>query len=269
MTTTVSRPQFTSARSDREQRLRDRQSAEIGRLLREAAEATEPRRTELHERAIVLGIPLARTLASRYRRRGVDPEDLVQVASVGLVKAVRGYVPGPGRDFRSYAVPTIRGEICRHFRDDAWMVRPPRRIQELQTAINGVETKLSARLNRWPTCEELAEALDVPSEEIVAAQSARGCFRPLSLDAMQNATASLTLADLVTDGTDTYRLVDQLQVLRPAVADLSERDRLILTRYFVDHHTQAEIGQEIGVSQMQVSRYLNQILGVLRSALSA
>jgi RNA polymerase sigma-B factor len=268
MTITASFRQLTSTQPRTVDALRD-QTSEIDRLLRDAAGSEEPLRAQLHERAIILGIPMARTLASRYRRRGVDTDDLLQVANVGLVKAVRGYVPGPDRNFRSYAVPTIRGEICRHFRDEAWMVRPPRRIQDLQTAINAVETQLSARLHRWPTCQDLAEVLDVPIEQIVVAQTARGCFRPASLDATLQATTSLSLADLVTDHTDTYRLVDQIEVLRPAVADLSARDRLILRRYFVEHHTQAEIGQEIGVSQMQISRDLNRIRVLLRSALSA
>ncbi|MEV6283783.1 sigma-70 family RNA polymerase sigma factor [Kribbella sp. NPDC051770] len=269
MTTTASFPQLDSTTPETVQGLRDRLAAEIDRLLTEATEAEEPRRTELYERATVLGIPLAHTLASRYRGRGVDAEDLDQVASVGLVKAVKGYVPSPERDFRSYAVPTIRGEICRHFRDNAWMVRPPRRIQDLQTAINGIETTLSARLDRWPTCEELAEALGVPVEQVVAAQGARNCFHAVSLDAMSSASAAPSLADQITHDADTYRLVDHLEALRPAVANLSARDQLILRRYFVEHRTQAEIGREIGRSQMQVSRYLNQILGVLRTALSA
>ncbi len=268
MTTTASFHQLTSTRPEPVAGLRD-QNAAIDRLLRDAVGSVEPLRAQLHERAIILGIPMARTLASRYRRRGVDSDDLVQVANVGLVKAVRRYVPGPDTTFRSYAVPTIRGEIRRHFRDDAWMVRPPRRIQELQTAINGVETELSARLHRWPTCQDLADVLEVPLDQIVVAQTARGCFRPASLDATPHAATSLSLADLVADGADTYGLVDQLEVLRPAVADLSARDRLILRRYFVDHHTQKEIGREISVSQMQVSRDLNRILVVLRSALLA
>ncbi|HEY0473773.1 MAG TPA: sigma-70 family RNA polymerase sigma factor [Kribbella sp.] len=212
---------------------------------------------------------MARTLASRYQRRGVDSDDLAQVAYVGLVKAAHGYRPGPDTDFRSYAIPTIRGEIRRHFRDRAWMVRPPRRIQDLQTAINAAEGELPSILHRWPTEEDLAEAIGVPVEQIIDAQRAQGCFHPVSLDARLTATSSLSLANIVADENDTYRLVDNLEALRPAVADLPPRDRLILRRRFVDHRTQAEIGDEIGVSQMQVSRLLHQILLVLRSALSA
>jgi RNA polymerase sigma-B factor len=269
MTTTASLPQHTHTRPETPRGLRDRQSAAIDHLLRNAADAEEPRRTQLQERAIILGVPMARTLASRYRRRGVDTDDLVQVANVGLVKAVNGYVPGPDTDFRSYAMPTILGEIRRHFRDDAWMVRPPRRIQDLQSAINGIESELTAKLHRSPTREDLAEALDVPINQIVDAQRAYGCFHPASLDARPSASSSLSLADLFADETDTYRLVDQLEILRTAVADLPARDRLIVRRRFVDRRTQAEIGQELGVSQMQVSRLLRRILLVLRSALSA
>jgi RNA polymerase sigma-B factor len=269
MSITASRRQQLFTRPEPVRGPRDRQSAEIDHLLRTAAEAEEPRRTQLHERAVILGIPMARTLASRYRCRGVDTDDLVQVANLGLVKAVNGYIPGPDTDFRSYAMPTILGEIRRHFRDSAWMVRPPRRIQDLQLAINGIECELTAKLHRSPTREDLAEALEVPIEQIVDAQSAQGCFHPVSLDGRLAASSSLSLADLFTDQVDTYRLVDQVEVLRTAVADLPPRDQLILSRRFVDHRTQSEIGQEIGVSQMQVSRLLRRILLVLGSALSA
>jgi RNA polymerase sigma-B factor len=212
---------------------------------------------------------MARTLASRYDGRGVDTEDLVQVAYVGLVKAVHGYQPDPTTDFRSYAIPTIRGELKRHFRDSAWMVRPPRRIQDLQAAINAAEGDLAARLHRWPTEAELAAHIGVEVEQIVDAQRAQGCFHPFSLDAPMTADSSLSLGSLVADDADTYTLVDQVESLRPAVGDLSDRDRLILRRRFVDHWTQAEIAAEIGVSQMQVSRLLHRILLTLRAALAA
>ncbi|WP_432936236.1 sigma-70 family RNA polymerase sigma factor [Kribbella sp. CA-253562] len=254
---------------DRRQELRDQRAAEIEQLLRLAAEAGTHRRASYQDRAVELGLPMAHTLAARYRQRGVDGEDLEQVACVGLVKAVRGYRPGPDTDFRSYAVPTIRGELRKHFRDRAWMVRPPRRIQDLQTAINAVEGELAARLQRWPTTDDLAEAIGVPAEEILDAQRAQGCFRPVSLDARLRSAPDLTLENVISGDTDTYALVEHVETLRPVVDKLPERDRLILRRRFVDHRTQAEIGAEIGVSQMQVSRLLRQIMLVLRSALSA
>ncbi|ADB33259.1 RNA polymerase, sigma 28 subunit, FliA/WhiG subfamily [Kribbella flavida DSM 17836] len=248
---------------------RNQQAAQVERLLRLAAEETGARRTELIEQAVVEGVPMARTLAARYHRRGVDSDDLLQVASVGLVKAAHGYRPGPDTDFRSYAIPTIRGELRRHFRDQAWMVRPPRRIQDLQTAINAAEADLASTLQHWPTTEDLAAAIGVPVEDIVDAQRAQGCFRPASLDAKLTGAPALSLGTVIADKTNTYELVDHIETLRPVVEDLPARDRLILHRRFVDHRTQAEIGEEIGVSQMQVSRLLREILLTLRAALAA
>jgi RNA polymerase sigma-B factor len=251
------------------QALREQQSTETEHLLRSAAEEADPRRSELLERAIVQSTPMARRLASRFDGRGVDMDDLVQVAYVGLVKAARGYRPDPASDFRSYAIPTIRGELKRHFRDSAWTVRPPRRIQDLQTAINAVEGELVARFHRWPTSKELAERIGVPVEEVVDAQSARGCFHPVSLDAPISAGSSLSVGNSVAGEADTYGLVDHVDALRPAVANLPSRDQLILRRRFLDHWTQAQIAAEVGISQMQVSRVLRRILLTLRSALAA
>jgi RNA polymerase sigma-B factor len=269
MTITSSLSHRASVVSETDQSLRDRQSSEIEQLLRTAAEEVDPRRSQLQEQAIILGAPMARTLASRYCRRGVDTDDLVQVAYVGLVKAAHGYAPDSDTDFRSYAIPTIRGELRRHFRDSAWMVKPPRRIQELQSAINAAEGELAATLHRWPSERDLAEAIGVPVEQIADAQRAQGCFHPVSLDARLSHGSSLSLGNLVADDEDKYVLVDHVGALRPAVEDLPPRDRLILHRRFVEHRTQAEIGAEIGVSQMQVSRLLRRILLVLRSALVA
>jgi RNA polymerase sigma-B factor len=266
---TISTP--SSLRSTRTTDLsqREQQSAETERLLRRAATEADPRRSELVAAAIVQSASMARTLASRYDGRGVDIEDLVQVAYVGLVKAARGYRPDPTTDFRSYAIPTIRGELKRYFRDNAWTVRPPRRIQDLQAAVNAAEGQLVAQLHRWPTDVELADEIGVPAAQVKDAQRAQGCFRPLSLDAPASSSASLPLGSMVADQSDTYVLVDQVESLRPAVAKLAERDRLILRRRFVDHWTQAQIAAEIGVSQMQVSRLLHRILLGLRSTLAA
>jgi RNA polymerase sigma-B factor len=237
-------------------------------LLREAACETGDRREELLDQAIVEGAAMARSLAARYAGRGVEREELFQVAYVGLVKAVRGYHPEPDTDFRSYAFPTIRGELKRHFRDNAWLVRPPRQIQELQTAMHAAEGELAAELGRWPTERELADRVGACPAEIRNAQRAYGCFRPVSLDAPVNAGSVTPLGALVADQGNTFELVNQLETLRPAVQNLGERDQLILRRRMVDHWTQTEIAAEIGVSQMQVSRLLTRILGVLRAALA-
>ncbi|MDX6265071.1 MAG: polymerase sigma-B factor [Kribbellaceae bacterium] len=252
------------------QHYRDQQVAEIERLLRLAATAaTASRRARHVDAAILLGVPMARTLASRYTRRGVESDDLIQVANVGLVTAANNYRPGPDTDFRSYAIPTIRGEIRRYFRDRAWMVRPPRRIQELQAAISIAEGELATALRRWPTTGDLAEAIGVPVEDVADAQGAQGCFHPTSLDAPLSTAPALSLGTTLAEQTNSYELVEHVEVLRLVVADLPARDRLILRRRFVDHRTQAEIGAEIGVSQMQVSRLLRDILLMMRSALTA
>jgi len=237
-------------------------------LLREASSEVGGRREALLREAILHGTAMARSLALRYDGRGVEREELFQVAYVGLVKAAQGYRPGPDTDFRSYAFPTIRGELKRYFRDCAWTVRPPRRIQNLQASINAVEGELAGRLHRWPTEQELADRIGVPLADIRDAHSAIGCFRPVSLDAPLLADSPTPIGTMVSDRGDTFELVVQLETLRPAVENLGARDKLILRRRMVDHWSQAEIASEIGVSQMQVSRLLSRIMGVLRSALA-
>lgn len=246
------------------------EAATLERLLRTAHAASGPERTKYVEQAIVAGVPLAQTLARRYRRRGVDLEDLEQIAFEHLVKAVHNYRPTEGSDFRSYAIPTIRGGIRHHFRDNAWAVKLPRRLQETQARVNAISADLAAELQHWPTHDELAAALGVETREITEAEQARGCFQPTSLDTpLHRAGDDRTLGHQVADPSDTYALIDQVHSLRPVVNGLPERDRFILHRRFVDHCTQAEIGAEIGVSQMQVSRLLRDIMAQLQLALSA
>jgi RNA polymerase sigma-B factor len=247
---------------------RSEQAATAERLLREAAAATGRRREDLLDQAIVASVSLARTLASRYYRRGVDAEDLDQIAYEHLVKAARSYRPVDGSDFRSFAIPTVRGGIRHHFRDHAWAVKVPRRLQEIQTQISATEAALTARLKRWPTSHELADALGLDVKEVIEAQRAQGCFSPSSLDVPLHDGSSMTRGQQVADPADTYQLVDQIESLRPVVDNLSARDRLIFQRRFLEHQTQSEIGHEIGVSQMQISRLLGRIMLRLRVALS-
>ncbi|GAA1594489.1 MULTISPECIES: sigma-70 family RNA polymerase sigma factor [Kribbella] len=245
------------------------ESARLERLLRSAHAARGRQREELLDQAIAAGLPLARTLARRYRGRGVDDEDLEQIACEHLIIAVRNYRPSDGSDFRSYAVPTIRGGIRHHFRDRAWAIRLPRRLQEIQTRVNAAQTALVVELGHWPSHREIAEALGVEVAEVVEAEQARGCFQPDSLDAPRPADGSVvSIGRTLADPGDTFELVDQVSSLRLVVEKLPDRDQLILRRRFVDHCTQAEIGAEIGVSQMQVSRRLRAILNQLQLALS-
>ncbi|MGW7681748.1 sigma-70 family RNA polymerase sigma factor [Kribbella sp. NPDC054772] len=218
---------------------------------------------------ILAGLPLARTLASRYRGRGVDDEDLEQVAFEHLIKAVRNYRPSGDSDFRSYALPTIRGGIRHHFRDRAWAIKLPRRLQEIQSHINAAQTGLAADLCHWPSLQELAAATGIDIDEITEAEQARGCFHPTSLDAERPSDTGARHIRETADPSNTYELVDQVHSLRPVVDGLPDRDRAILRMRFVEHFTQAQIGAELGLSQMHVSRLLRAILGRLQLALTA
>jgi RNA polymerase sigma-B factor len=236
-------------------------------LLLEAHEVPDPRHQELLDEVVILNAPVARSIASRYRSKGVDPDDLEQVAYLGLVKAANGYRLDASTAFLSYAVPTIRGELKRYFRDCAWTVRPPRRVQEMQGSIAAAEPELIQRLGHVPSAEETAEALGTDAAEITEASSVRGCFSTLSLDAPGTVDGTISLLDTVADDEDGYDLVEDVHTLTPAVANLGDRDKRILELRFRNGLTQEEIGQELGVSQMQVSRLLRGILDRLRAEL--
>ena len=223
----------------------------------------------LLDQIVELNLCVARSLAHRYRARGVDVEDLEQVAYLALVKAAHRFDPDAGHDFLSYAVPTIRGEVRRHFRDVGWTVRPPRRIQELQGRVADVQMDLAGRLGRSPTAGELAAELDVERSEVEESLAAEGCFVPASLDRPVGESGGTTVGDLL-EGTDSGHPSAEARIaLGPVVRRLSERDRKILRLRFFDDLTQREIGAEIGVTQMQVSRVLSRIFDELRAALEA
>jgi len=236
-------------------------------LLREATNVAAPTtRERLLEQAILLNLPMARALAQRYQRRGVDSEDLAQVAMLGLVKSVRGYCPLREKSFAAYAVPTITGEIKRHFRDRGWMIRPPRSVQELNNAVRTVEPALAQSLERTPTTQELAEHLGVDAKAVNAAQEAGDCYEPRSLDSPVGDSGQL-LGDLVADPHNPFELVDDLLTVRPALENLQPRERRLLRLRFVENLSQEQIGQRLGVSQMQVSRLLTAILAKLRRSI--
>jgi RNA polymerase sigma-B factor len=214
----------------------------------------EAERQELLEAIVELNIEIARGIAQRFRHRGPDPEDLEQVAYLGLVKAARGYRLSADTPFIGYAVPSIRGEVKRYFRDHAWMVRIPRRLQELQGMIGAKLPFLVQELGHDPSTAEIAEHLGLESEEVDQALAAHGCFTTLSLDRPET-DADLTLADVVADDDDPkYDQLEAIDMLQPVLEDLCPRDRRILQLRFVEGWTQTDIGSDIGVSQMQVSR---------------
>ena len=234
-------------------------------FLQAAATHCPEERQRLLEEVIVLHVGLAHAEASRYRSRGVPLDDLRQVAALALTKATRGFDVTAGHDFLSYAVPTIRGELRKYFRDHGWMIRPPRRIQELQARINSAETELSNRLGRSPQPVEIADHIEECTESVIEALASDGCFVPASLDHPAGTDSGTTLGDLLA-GEDTSRGASEARlVLRPVLRRLGERDRQILAMRFYEGLTQREIAERIGVTQMQVSRLLTRILGQLRN----
>jgi RNA polymerase sigma-B factor len=236
-------------------------------LLRQAGRCTGTERLRLLDEVVTANMGVATAIASRYRTRGIATDDLQQVAYLALVKAAHGYDAEVGTDFLSYAVPTMRGEIKRHFRDLGWMVRPPRRIQELQARITAADAELSQSLGRSPRPSEVARHLDVRAEDVEEALATVGCFAPTSLDRPATDDGTMSISDLLGDEDAGQSAVEARTMLAPVVRRLGERDRRILLLRFFRGWTQQEIAEDIGVTQMQVSRLLTRILGELRSEL--
>jgi RNA polymerase sigma-B factor len=236
--------------------------ARTDRRLFARREAGDPRaRNELIERFL----PLARSLARRYERRGEPLEDLVQVASLALVKAIDGYDSARGAVFSSYAVPTIVGELKRYFRDRCWAVRPPRDLQELALRVDRAAENLSAQLDRAPTVAELAAVIQATDEDVLEALQARGAYRGLSLQAPTGGQEQQTLLqDTLGMSDDGYARVEARVLLDGLLAGLSPRSREVLRLRFEQDLMQAEIGALLGVSQMQISRIIRHAIDQLR-----
>jgi RNA polymerase sigma-B factor len=263
MVTVLTRSSVDEQRSTDPKQRRDKTTRTL--LSRRAASTDDNLRQSLLDEAIELNLSVAHSIATRFRGRGVEPEDLDQVAYLGLVKAARSYDPSTDTPFLAYAVPTIRGEVKRYFRDCSWTVRIPRRLQELQGSIASVRPRLIQDLRREPTVEELAAKIGAEVNEVEAALAADGCFSVLSLDRPVDDDSSANLADTIADSDDSaFERTEAVAVLEPVLSELAPRERRILELRFVEGHTQADIGAEIGVSQMQVSRLLRGILDRLR-----
>ncbi len=233
-------------------------------LLAEAAEASPERREELLNEVVVLNIQVAHAVARRFRNRGVPLEDLEQVACCALVRAARKFDVTQERDFLSYAVPTMSGELKRYFRDHGWTVRPPRRIQEIHSKVLALH-RSGLEDGRPATPEHIARQLDLPVEDVREALETQGCFQPASLDYTLHEGGDMTVGDLLRSDDEGEREALEARVmLQPVVRRLSERDRRILHLRFAEDCTQAQIGAELGVTQMQVSRLLTRILDGLR-----
>ncbi len=227
-----------------------------------------PDRERVRARLIELYIPLAEYLARRFRNRGEPLDDLVQVANLGLIKSVDGYDAGRGAAFTSYAIPMIVGELKRHFRDKGWDVRVPRRLQELRMELTKVSGELAQELGRSPTVADLATRLGASEEEVIEGLDCGQAYRALSLDAPVGGEGiDAGLVDLLGDVDHDLENVENREALRPLVAQLPEREQKIIAMRFFGNLTQSQIADQLGISQMHVSRLLAQSLRTLREGL--
>ena len=219
---------------------------------------------EARERALVELMPLVRALASRYAGRGEPLEDLVQVGALGLVKAVDRFDVDRGVEFSSYAVPTIVGEIRRHFRDKAWAMHVPRRIKELSVRLARVLDELTNELGRSPTVPELAEAAGAEEEDVIDALDSAHAYSTRSLHAPFEEGGDDSLAEKLGEEEVGYRDVEDGSVVATGLDALDERERRIVELRFFQEMTQSQIAAEIGISQMHVSRLLRRALVKMR-----
>ncbi|WP_371477342.1 SigB/SigF/SigG family RNA polymerase sigma factor [Kitasatospora sp. NBC_00315] len=217
---------------------------------------------------IEMNLTLAKFAAGRFRRRSEPMEDILQVATIGLIKAIDRFDPERPVEFSTFALPTIIGEIKRFFRDTSWKVHVPRRLQELRLALAKASDALEQELDRSPTVAELASRLGLTDEEVIEGLSASNAYETRSLDApadTEDAESTLTRKLAVEESGFDATL--NHESLKPLIASLAPRDRAILAMRFGEELTQSEIGQRLGLSQMHVSRLLTRILGRLRAGL--
>lgn len=221
---------------------------------------------------ITMHIPLVEHLARRFRDRGEPHDDLVQVGMVGLIKSADRFDTDRGVEFSTYATPTIVGEIKRHFRDRGWSIRVPRRLQEMRQHISHATAELSQSSGRSPTVAELAAYLEITQEEVLEGLESAQAYSTLSLDSTSSSgdddSDSASLTDTLGDDDVALEGVEYRESLKPLLAQLSERERQIIMMRFFKNMTQAQIAEEVNVSQMHVSRLLSKALKELRTGLT-
>jgi RNA polymerase sigma-B factor len=233
-------------------------------------EQDDPRRGELRDRLVTGYLPVAEHIARRFGHRGESGEDLVQVATVGLINAVDRFDPTRGSDFLSFAVPTVMGEIRRYFRDSSWSVRVPRRLKELHLAITTAGNDLSQQLGRAPAPSEIASRLGLTRDEVYEGLEAGNAYHSVSLDDMLTQDSdSTSLGDMLGERDAGLEGVENHESLLPLVRELPERERTILLLRFFGNLTQTQIAEKIGISQMHVSRLLARTLQRLRDGMLA
>ncbi|MGW6375207.1 SigB/SigF/SigG family RNA polymerase sigma factor [Rhodococcus sp. NPDC055112] len=233
-----------------------------------AMPSDDPARAAAREQIVERCLPLAEHIARRFSGRGEPHEDLVQVARLGLVNAVNRFDHERGTEFVSFAVPTIMGEVRRHFRDAGWALRVPRRTKELHVAVGRVTGALSQQLGRAPTPTEVAAELGVSRDDVDEALLAGSAYQTTSVDApATERPGSPPLAESVGDLDAAFDTIDNREALRPLIAALPERERTVLLLRFFGNLTQTQIAEQVGVSQMHVSRILARTLASLRAAM--
>lgn len=244
---------------------RDSDYAHLAPLFEELAALPpdHPDRAALRNKLVTGYLPVVQHIARRFAGRGEPVDDLEQAGTVGLLNAVDRFEPDRGIDFLSYAVPTITGEIRRHFRDRTWSMRVPRRLKDLQSAINAAVGPLSQELGRAPRPSEIAARLGIPTEDVVEGLDAQQAYRSTSLDELVTGSDT-TLTDTLGSADAELDKVEYRQSLAPLLDELPERERTILLLRFFGNMTQTQIAEKVGISQMHVSRLLAQTLAVLR-----
>ncbi|MFD4527972.1 RNA polymerase sigma factor SigF [Streptomyces sp. NPDC058470] len=239
-------------------------TAESFRML--AALPAGRRRDALREEIVEAWLPMAERLAGRFRNRGESSDDLRQVAALGLVKAVDRYDPDLGNAFESYAVPTITGEIKRHFRDHMWTLHVPRRVQDLRNRVRFASQDLSGSMTgRRPTVAEIAERAQMSEEDVRTGLEALESFTALSLDAeLPGSEDGYSLSDALGSADPALDTVIDREAVKPGLQALPERERTILYMRFFSDMTQSSIAEELGISQMHVSRLISRCCDRLR-----
>jgi RNA polymerase sigma-B factor len=228
----------------------------------------DPARLDLRDYLVRLHLPLVEHLARRFANRGEPLDDLIQVGTIGLLKAIDRFAYERGVEFSTYATPTILGEIKRHFRDRGWSIRVPRRLQEMRLSLAATTAELTQELGRAPTMTEIAERLDVDEDSVVEGLASANAYSTVSLDATDTREdAGASMLDALGEDDAELGNVEYRASLRPLLAALDPRDRRILVLRFFYGMTQSQIAEEIGMSQMHVSRLLSRTLAKLRQAL--
>ncbi|MGH3950015.1 MAG: RNA polymerase sigma factor SigF [Pseudonocardiaceae bacterium] len=227
-----------------------------------------PRRAEVRDKLVTGHLPLAEHIAQRFSGRGTPKEDLIQVATVGLINAVDRFEPDQGNDFLSYAVPTVMGEVRRHFRDASWSMRVPRRLKELHLSVSTAGTKLAQTLGRAPTPGEIGVHLGLSKEDVYDGLDAGHAYHSMSLDESLTADGEgSSLGESIGGEDSALQGVENHEALEPLVRALPERERRILALRFFYNMTQTQIAERVGISQMHVSRLLSRTLATLRDGL--